>query len=1645
MNADTTRRRALLAPTVRQSPTRSAALAALQSVLQGYGLSTTAVDALAAAPAPTETHAPRSLTRMAEQVGLEAHCRFAPVEHLATPGCITLPALVWAAPDEHEAERLLVLWQRVGPWVQVMDTAQGLRWLHTATLTRYVAGAAIPITGQEWRDAAASPAYTTYWQQRLRSHGFEPQPAAERIDQAQVAPGWYPLAALDAAVRMVDQLIAGGALRPGAAARTTLEQLYTRALADGPEQQQAIPTVYWSVVPAVPAMPAPDNTSPDAAQLLFRGIWLIELAAPPATTPAETDAEPQPAAATAPRLTTPGAQTIFAFLRREGLLSFGILGAALLFASGAVVLEALLLRSAMTLGVLFPAVQQQTLLLGSLLLFVVVLLFLEWHINSTVARTGRRLDARLRMAVLEQLPGLSAHALQQHATADQMERIHASRDLHNLPEFVTRVIRTLLLLFFTLVGIAWIDPLSALPGLLIVVVTVGPFWIGRTLLDALNLDTRTHLGRLMRFYLDGMLGLVPIQVHSAERTMRRVYERYLANWIGSMLELAKAEFWIAALEQTCSHLLIALTILLFVARNGSIVELPLLLFWLFQLALLGRDLARQVFRTLNEQSKCTRFTDLLEEYTHTGPPPATSAAPPAEADPATDATPSPVAPGVAINFAGVSVQADAATILHPFDLTIAAGSHVAIVGPSGAGKSTLVGLLSGRQPAASGTITLDGQPLTPATLAALRWQTAWVDPLVQIWNRSLLYNLTYGGEHLSLPHLLDQADLRPVIAALPDGMQSLLGERGRRVSGGQGQRVRLGRAMQRPEARLVILDEPFRGLDREQRTALLDRARTYWHDTTLLCITHDVRDTGEFARVLVVEDGRIVEDGSPAELREQPASRYRALLEAEQAVRERLWAGPDVPWRTLQLENGVLQEHVSTDGATAAPTAATAIPPEPRPAAAPPHPATTEERYPLSWNSVDVDAAVRALAYATGLSVKQPAPPPPERQDTPQAQRLEPQLEVAAGRLNLEIEPLEVAYGELTALLRYAGPALIRLPDQRLLLLLGTTPWWATILAPNLQRRRVPLSRLQALICQPLDAPHMPEVEATLADLPLLPRRQAQARRVLLEARLAEETVGEIWLLQLPAGAPLRRQVRQAGLLRYLAMALGGELLSSLFYVGVFALLLMTIAEQQVVGGWMVAALLLLLMRVPAEMTRWLGEQFVAVGLRDIIKRRLFHGVLQLDPDRVKQHGTGQFLGWVMESERLEQAAQAVPFLLNTLVALGVAGLLLALGAGGLLHSLVLLLWLLLLGLIARGSLRAYLEQRTYHHQMTRDLLERMEGHQTRLVQEDPQRWHDEEDQELAHYHLLSLHDDYYRTLMAVVMPYGWLAVSLLTLLPAFLLQPDAWAQLGSSFLGILWVFQLLRASLTDLFDLIRAIGARRMLEPIEAAATGSDRPLHTRPCPAHLANRRTEAHPLLEMQQVRFAYPDQERPTLADCELHIYHGNRLLLTGPSGGGKSTLAALLAGQRVPQSGMLFLYGLDQQTLGSACWRSQVVIAPQFHENHIIEASLLFNLLLGRAWPPLPEDIAATEALCHELGLTPLIERMPRGLYEPVGTTGWQLSHGERSRVYIARALLQGAGIIILDESFGSLDPHSMQAALRCALTHARTLLVIAHP
>jgi ATP-binding cassette subfamily B protein len=346
---------------------------------------------------------------------------------------------------------------------------------------------------------------------------------------------------------------------------------------------------------------------------------------------------------------------------------------------------------------------------------------------------------------------------------------------------------------------------------------------------------------------------------------------------------------------------------------------------------------------------------------------------------------------------------------------------------------------------------------------------------------------------------------------------------------------------------------------------------------------------------------------------------------------------------------------------------------------------------------------------------------------------------------------------------------------------------------------------------------------------------------------------------------------------------------------------------------------------------------------------------------------------------------------------------------------------------------------------MTNDLTERMIGHRTRLAQEARDRWHDGEDEELERYLEMSAKMDGAAALLMAIAPRGWLLLGTLGLTWAFVASQGLNITLAISLGGILLAYRALKRLSLGLISLADAIISWQQVAPLFQAA---GRP-QIQGSPAVAFTRATQNdesdHSVMEAHDLVFRYQDRGEPVLKGCSLTVRRGDRLLLEGASGGGKSTLASLLVGLRVPQSGLLLLHGLDRQTLGEQGWRKRVVSAPQFHENHVLSETFAFNLLMGRRWPPREDDMREASAICGELGLEPLLNKMPAGMLQMVGETGWQLSHGERSRVYIARALLQGADVVIFDESFAALDPENVRLALDCVLRRASTLLVVAHP
>ncbi len=899
MSEASSRRRRFFAPEVIQTSTMDCGPASLTAMLRGFGVHVSYGRLREACQTAVDGTSIDALEEIANELGVDAAQTMLPTDMALLDASEMLPAIVVMRLPSRETH-FVVVWRRHGAYFQVMDPGTGRRWVHRDVLLRelYVHTMALP--AEDYRGWLATSGFRAPLAARLSALGASSRAAGALVDDAAADDSGDAMSTLDASVRLVASVVDAGGLRRGREALRAVTALRDEARAT----PEAIPDAYWCARPIA-------QTDGGVAHVRMKGAILVSMGRRAGTAPVGADAKPLPPElqlALDERAAPPGA-ALFAILKADGLATPAVVALALLLAAVGTVVEAVLLRGLFDAGRYFLPGAPRAMAVLAIALFVLALTLLEVPIAAAVLRVGRNLETRVRAAYLEKLPRLGYRYFSSRPASDMAERGHALHVLRRLPDIGARLLRTLFTLVLTTLGIAWLSPAAApLAALMALVAVALPFAV-HPLLAERDLRFRTHQGALSRFYLDALLGLVPIRAHNAARTVRREHEGLLVDWTTAGYAIQRASVVADAVLALTSLGLSAWLL----ARHGTgtleIGRVLLLVYWTLQIPALGEDLAMGLRSYPALRNVTLRLLELLnakeESVTAPDAPPA-----PRRATAPTSRT----SRGCEITFDGVSARAGGHDIVRDVSLHVRAGEHVAIVGASGAGKSTLVGMLLGWLTPTDGRILVDGAPLDPSTLLALRADTAWLDPSVHLWNRALLDNLLYGADgeaQVAMNELFTASDLRPVLARLPDGLRTVLGEGGALVSGGEGQRVRFGRALTRPRARLAILDEPFRGLDRDQRRALLTRARATFREATLLCVTHDVDETRGFDRVLVVEDGRIIEDGRPEALVGDPSSRYATLLEVERRVRSELWAREK--FRRIRLENGVLREAPTLD------------------------------------------------------------------------------------------------------------------------------------------------------------------------------------------------------------------------------------------------------------------------------------------------------------------------------------------------------------------------------------------------------------------------------------------------------------------------------------------------------------------------------------------------------------------------------------------------------------------------------------------------------------------------------------------------------------------------------------------------------------
>ncbi len=220
-----------------------------------------------------------------------------------------------------------------------------------------------------------------------------------------------------------------------------------------------------------------------------------------------------------------------------------------------------------------------------------------------------------------------------------------------------------------------------------------------------------------------------------------------------------------------------------------------------------------------------------------------------------------------------------AAVLKDFNLEIEPGQRVGLVGYSGAGKSTVLALLQRFYEVGQGSIRIDGQDIRDVTQESLRNVMAIVPQDISLFHRTVMENIRYARPDAAEADVLAAADMahcREFIEALPDGFNTMVGDRGVKLSGGQRQRLAIARALLK-DAPILLLDEATSALDTESEQVIQEALDRLMAGRTVIAIAHRLSTLQSFDRIIVMDKGRIVDDGSPSELAARPGP-YRELL-----------------------------------------------------------------------------------------------------------------------------------------------------------------------------------------------------------------------------------------------------------------------------------------------------------------------------------------------------------------------------------------------------------------------------------------------------------------------------------------------------------------------------------------------------------------------------------------------------------------------------------------------------------------------------------------------------------------------------------------------------------------------------------------------
>ncbi|MBR1235388.1 type I secretion system permease/ATPase [Bradyrhizobium sp. AUGA SZCCT0182] len=476
------------------------------------------------------------------------------------------------------------------------------------------------------------------------------------------------------------------------------------------------------------------------------------------------------------------------------------------------------------------------------------------------AHTTNRIDVELGARLFRHLMALPIAYFQVRRVGDSVARV---RELENIRQFLTSSALTLVIdLLFTVVFLAVMFYYST--TLTLIVLASFPFYIGISAgvapLFRRRLDEKFNRGsENQAFLVESVTGVETLKAMAVEPQMQRRWEEQLAGYVAASFRVLSLNNTASQAVQMINKLVIA-AILYFGARlviGGELTVGELVAF-----NMLAARVSTPVLRLAQiwqDFHQARLSIDRLGDILNTQPEPSFN--------PGRAALPA-IRGKVTFEHATFRYRIDGPEVLHNVSFSVEPGQVVGIVGSSGSGKSTITKLIQRLYVPESGRVLVDGVDLSMVDLSWLRRQIGVVLQENVLFNRSVRENIALADPAMPMERVIEAASLagaHDFILELPEGYDTVVGERGSSLSGGQRQRIAIARALI-TDPRILIFDEATSALDYESERAIQQNMKQISAGRTVFVIAHRLSTVRNANRIITIEHGRIVEDGSHDEL-----------------------------------------------------------------------------------------------------------------------------------------------------------------------------------------------------------------------------------------------------------------------------------------------------------------------------------------------------------------------------------------------------------------------------------------------------------------------------------------------------------------------------------------------------------------------------------------------------------------------------------------------------------------------------------------------------------------------------------------------------------------------------------------------------------